>query len=125
MKKIFFFAALAVLTLGSCTKEENKEAQQETTIQETQESNVQDTKTLKSSDGETVKVTYFAEGGMVAVKLQKEGQSEVKLTAKTVNAQGNPIFSNEEMMWEMNSSGTGGKLTDKDGNSTSFSEDLE
>ena len=123
MKKLFFFVALSGITLASCTKEENKGAQQETTPQEAQESNVQDTKTLKSSTGETVKVTYFAEGGMVAVKLEKEGQPEQKLTAKTVNAQGNPIFSNEEMMWEMNSSGTGGKLTDKEGNSTTFSDE--
>ncbi len=123
MKKLFFLVALSGITLASCTKEENKGAQQETTTQEAQESNVQDTKTLKSNTGETVKVTYFAEGGMVAVKLEKEGQPEQKLTAKTVNAQGNPIFSNEEMMWEMNSSGTGGKLTDKEGNSTTFSDE--
>lgn len=123
MKKLFFFVALAGITFASCTKEENKGAQQETTTQDAQESNVQDTKTLKSNTGETVKVTYFAEGGMVAVKLEKEGQPEQKLTAKTVNAQGNPIFSNEEMMWEMNSSGTGGKLTDKEGNSTTFSDE--
>ncbi len=123
MKKLFFFVALSGITFASCTKEENKGAQQETTTQDAQESNVQDTKTLKSNTGETLKVTYFAEGGMVAVKLEKEGQPEQKLTAKTVNAQGNPIFSNEEMMWEMNSSGTGGKLTDKEGNSTTFSDE--
>ncbi len=118
MKNIFFSLIAASLMLISCKKNEASPENKETT--EAAKSNEisleQDVKILKSSKGDQLKVTYFAEGTDVAVKIQKNEEPEQKLSAKTVSEKGNPIFTNDTYMWEMNDSGTGGKLSDKDGN---------
>ena len=108
--------------MNSCKK--NQESTSSSTeiakTKSTEISQVQEAKTFKNSKGEELKVTYFAQGDEVAVKIQKTGQEEQKLLAKTSNAAGNPIFTNENFMWEMTEDGTAGKLTDKDGNTEDY-----
>lgn len=111
------FASLALVL--SCNKNEtsntseNKEPNAEVSL-------TQDARKLKNDKGEELSVTYFAEGDVVAAKVQKNGGPEQKLKAKTTNAAGNPIFSNDEVMWEMTREGHAGILTDKDGNTSEF-----
>ncbi|WP_447951633.1 hypothetical protein [Chryseobacterium koreense] len=117
MKKLTLFL-VALFFLNACKKQsENKPI---TDLNSKEESLVQKASKLKNDQGEEIQVTYFAEGGVVAVKIQKTGDKELKLSAKTTNAKGNPIFTNEEVMWEMTQDGRAGKLTDKEGNSSDY-----
>ena len=118
MKKLaILFLGLFLLT--SCKKE--NQVQSETSNPNSKEvSLVQDAMKLKNDKGEEIAVTYFAEGAEVAVKLQKNGEAEQKLSAKTTSSNGNPIFTNEELMWEMTQEGKGGRLTDKAGNASEY-----
>lgn len=110
------------LLVVSCNEAEQKSAPSDdiTKVESKEISQVQESKIMKSSEGEEVKVTYFAEGDMVAVKLQKTGEEEQTLSAKSSSAQGNPIFTNENYMWEMTDEGAAGKLSDKEGNATEY-----
>ena len=118
MKNILV-AGFALLLMNSCTKTETNSASTENE-KSTEIGLVQKPLTLKSPTGEEISVTYFSEGDVVAVKIQKAGEEEQKLSAKTVNPSGNPIFTNEEFMWELTQEGQAGKLSDKDGNVTEY-----
>ena len=118
MRKILA-AGFALLLMNSCTKTESSSASTEKETS-TEIGLVQEPLTLKSPKGEEILVTYFSEGDEVAVKIQKKGEEEQKLSAKTVNPSGNPIFTNEEYMWELTQEGQAGKLSDKDGNVTEY-----
>lgn len=125
MKKILLGLAIGGITLLSC-KKTDAVTEGETTTSQTKPnevSNVQDTKTFKSSKGDILKVTYYAEGADVMVKIQKNSEPEQKLSAKTVNQKGNAIFTNDNYMWEMKEGNLGGKLSDKDGNAMEYSEE--
>lgn len=118
MKKLAILI-FGLFLLNSCKKE--AQTQTETSTPNSKEvSLVQDAVKLKNDKGEEISVTYFAEGSEVAVKLQKTGAKEEKLSAKTTSSNGNPIFTNEEWMWEMTQEGKGGRLTDKSGNSSEY-----
>ena len=118
MRKILA-AGFALLLMNSCTKAETNSVSTENE-KSTEIGLVQEPLTLKSPKGEEISVTYFSEGDEVAVKIQKTGEKEQKLSAKTVNPSGNPIFTNEEYMWELTQEGQAGKLSDKDGNVTEY-----
>ena len=120
MKKLYF-AIFAMLFLTSCSKKEQNSAET-TKTSSTEISQVQKPLTLKNSKGENLTVTYFAEGNEVAVKIQKTGQKEQKLSAKGINKNDNPIFTNENFMWEMTQDGKAGKLSDKEGNAMEYVE---
>lgn len=124
MKKILFGLAIGGITLLSCKKTDAVTEGETITSQakSNEVSNVQDTKTFKSSKGDILKVTYYAEGADVMVKIQKNNEPEQKLSAKTVNQKGNAIFTNDNYMWEMKEGNLGGKLSDKDGNAMEYSE---
>ncbi|MBU8883439.1 hypothetical protein KSK37_10125 [Kaistella sp. DKR-2] len=117
-----YAAVFALLIMNSCNKEEiNTQNQAEITKPASTEiSQVQEPLKLKNSKGEELSVTYLAEGDVVGVKIQKTGEGEQKLSAKTTNLSGNPIFSNENYMWEMTHEGKAGKLSDKDGNASEY-----
>lgn len=123
MKNVIF-AVLALFLIQSCDKAENQpqNPQEVSNDNPAAQSLVQKPLQLKNSNGETVTVTYFAEGDNVAVKISKNGEPEQKLTAKTTNAAGNPIFTNDEYMWEITQEGRAGKLSDKDGNGSEYKE---
>lgn len=76
---------------------------------------------LKDDQGKSVTVIYFAKGDQVAVRLKLDGK-EHELVAKGVTKAGNPIFTDEEVMWEMLADGHSGKLTKKDNTSSVFKE---
>lgn len=120
MKNIYI-AIFALFFLSSCSKsEQNSSTVEGKKTPSTEVSQVQEPIKLKNSKGEEVSVVYFAEGDAVAVKIQKTGGKEEKLSAKTSNENGNPIFTNQNFMWEMTQEGKAGKLTDKDGNSSEY-----
>lgn len=118
MKNILV-AGFALFLMNSCTKTEANSASTENK-KSAEIGLVQKPLILKSATGEEISVTYFSEGDAVAVKIQKAGEEEQKLSAKTVNPSGNPIFTNEKFMWELTHEGQAGKLSDKDGNVTEY-----
>ena len=124
MKKLYI-AIFALFLLTSCSKNDQNSAKlsEISKTPSTEISQVQKAIILKNDKGEILTVTYFAEGDAVAVKIQKKGGKEEKLSAKTSNENGNPIFTNKEYMWEMTQDGKAGKLSDKDGISSVYKED--
>ncbi|MBU4538971.1 MAG: hypothetical protein L6264_03850 [Weeksellaceae bacterium] len=120
--KNLYAAVFALFMLNSCTKEElnNQNSAEINKTASTEISQVQEPLKLKNSKGEELSVTYLAEGDVVGVKIQKTGEDEQKLSAKTTNLSGNPIFSNENYMWEMTHEGKAGKLSDKEGNASEY-----
>lgn len=121
MKNVLL-SIFALLLVFSCQKKEQDSSNSTEVISSNSKevSLEQEPKIFKNSKGEELTVTYFAEGNQVAVKIQKTGDVEQKLSAKTSNAAGNPIFTNDECMWEMTEDGSSGKLSDKDGNSMEY-----
>jgi len=116
MKNIYI--AVFIFFLFNSCQENGKTVSNLNEITETSPeiSQVQKPQKLQNGKGEELLVTYFAEGDAVAVKIQKTGETAQTLSAKTSSAGGNPIFSNENYMWEMTHEGKGGKLSDKSGN---------
>lgn len=116
MKNIFL-GAFAILALSSCSKSgENYTTKTEVAEQEL----VQKPLEFKNAAGEAISVTYYSEGDVVAVKIDKAGEAGQSLVAKTVNQSGNPIFTNEAYMWEIVKDGQAGKLSDKSGKTTEY-----
>ena len=118
MKNILL-AGFALLLIASCKKEENK-ATFQTKTESSEIAQVQEPLKLKNLKGEEITVTYFSQGDVVAAKIQKAGEAEQKLSAKTVNPSGNPVFANDTYMWEITQDGQAGKLSDKEGNVTEY-----
>lgn len=121
MKKLYV-AIFAVLLLSSCSKTEKNSGDSSINSKtpSTEVSQVQEPMKLQNSKGDEIEVIYYALGDAVAVKIQRNGKPEEKLSAKTSNAAGNPIFTNENYMWEMTQEGKGGKLSDKEGHSEEY-----
>lgn len=121
MKKILL-AVTALLVLEACTKTEAESTATSETTEEVgkttnrnEVSNVQEPKTFRSETGDVLKVTYFALGDRVAVKVQKNQEPEVQLEGQTVSSSGNLLFGTKDLSWEMDDSGSSGKLTGADG----------
>ena len=114
MKKLYI-VAIALLLVVSCDKKTEASATEASKPASTEVSQIQEPFKIKNEKGDEVQVTYFAEGDQVAVKILKKGEAEQKLSAKTTSAGGNPLFTNENYMWEMTQEGKGGKLTSKSG----------
>lgn len=122
MKTTFLTIFAAGLLMVSCKKSEttNETALATPSENSTEISLEQDVKTMTGPNGEKIMVAYFAEGTEVAVKVNKNNEGEHKLSAKGVTDSGNPLFSDGEVVWEMNSDGTSGTLTEKGGKVTVF-----
>ncbi len=123
MKKIALIT-FALFLMNSCKKDEqNNHNTTEVSQADSKEIGlVQEPIILVNDKGEEITMIYFAEGDMVAVKIQKKGEEEQSLSAKTVNEKGNPVFTNEKYMWEGSSEGKNGKLTDINGKVEQYTE---
>ncbi len=119
MKNIYVIVCALFLVM-SCDKKDQSAENSVKTEKSTEVSQVQEPMKLKNDKGEEISATYFAEGDQVALKIQKQGEAEQKLTGKTSSPNGNPIFSNENYMWEITQEGKGGKLTSKSGESSEY-----
>ena len=124
MKKLLIFT-LGLFLLTACKKEAGNAETTGNTEATSKDPNavslVQETRTLENDKGEKMKVTYFAKGENIAVKLEQDGKPEETLIAKKINTKGEPVFANEKMMWE-GAFGAGGKITDAAGNATQYKE---
>lgn len=122
MKKLVVFTFLLFLA-NACTKEQNTVGIETSVsaMDPNEESLEQAPIKLQSKDGQTIEVIYFAKGENVAVKLMQNNGPEEVLIAKKVSSKGDPVFTNEKLMWE-GSIGTGGKLTDVAGTVTEYKE---
>jgi ABC-type tungstate transport system permease subunit len=123
MKKLLIIA-FALTLVTACQKNEEVTETNSSSVSSNdskEESLMQDAVELKNSKGETLKVTYFAQGNDVALKMEKEGEPEQILVAKKISSKGEPVFTNEKWMWE-GSIGEGGKLSDAEGNSMQYLE---
>ncbi|WP_226063454.1 hypothetical protein [Kaistella polysaccharea] len=122
MKKLLIVAF--ALTLVTACQKEQVAAEGASTVSSNDPKEVslmQEAIELENSKGELLKVTYFAQGNDVAMKMEKQGEPEQILVAKKVSSKGQPVFTNEKWMWE-GSIGTGGKLSDAAGNSMQYKE---
>lgn len=115
MKNIFL-GVFALLTFAACSKTADGNTETKTVEAEL----VQKPLEFKNAAGEAISVTYYSEGDVVAAKIKPAGADEQKLIAKTVNHSGNPIFTNENFMWEIVNDGQSGKLSDKTGKSVEY-----
>ena len=123
MKKLLIIA-FALTLVTACQKNDKVAETTSSSVSSNdpkEESLMQDAVELKNSKGETLKVTYFAQGNDVALKMEKEGEPEQILVAKKISSKGEPVFTNEKWMWE-GSIGEGGKLSDAEGNSMQYLE---
>ena len=122
MKKLLVFT-LGLFLLTACKKEQGNTANGAAVSPKdpNEISLVQETTTLQNDKGDKVKVTYFAKGENIAVKLEQDGKAEETLIAKKINTKGEPVFANEKMMWE-GALGAGGKMTDAAGNAILYKE---
>lgn len=123
MKKLLIIA-FALTLVTACQKNDKVTETTSSSVSSNdskEESLMQDAVELKNSKGETLKVTYFAQGNDVAMKMEKEGEPEQILVAKKISSKGEPVFTNEKWMWE-GSIGEGGKLSDAEGNSMQYLE---
>ena len=123
MKKLLIIA-FALTLVTACQKNHEVTETSPSSVSSNdsrEESLMQDAVELKNSKGETLKVTYFAQGNDVALKMEKEGEPEQILVAKKISSKGEPVFTNEKWMWE-GSIGEGGKLSDAEGNSMQYLE---
>lgn len=123
MKKLLIIA-FALTLVTACQKNDEVTETSPSSVSSNdskEESLMQDAVELKNSKGETLKVTYFAQGNDVALKMEKEGEPEQILVAKKISSKGEPVFTNEKWMWE-GSIGEGGKLSDAEGNSMQYLE---
>lgn len=121
MKNLVIFS-LGLFLLTACKKENTTVNATTGSAKDPNEvSLVQETTKLKNDKGEILGVTYFAKGDDIAVKLERDGQPEEILIAKKINKKGEPVFANEKMMWE-GALGSGGKMTDAQGNESIYNE---
>jgi len=117
LKKIGF--VLLTMMVFSCNKSESSNT---TATKDPQEVSLeQETIELKGDNGKSVFVTYFAKGENVAVKLKVDGKDH-ELVAKGITPNGNPIFTDGEILWEMGADSHSGKLTDKDKKTITYKE---
>lgn len=109
-------AGALLLLFISCKKTEvqnsDNKTQQEISLE-------QKAQVLQNENGESVSVVYFAKGDEVAVKISLNNE-EHELSAKGVNAKGEPIFTNGIFAWEIMEDGHSGRLTDKKGNAAIY-----
>ena len=120
MKNVLIFTLGLFLLIG-CKKENSENANSGSVKDPNEVSLVQETTQLKNDKGETMGVTYFAQGENIAVKLEQVGKPEEILIAKKINKKGEPVFANDKMMWE-GALGAGGKMTDAQGTETMYQE---
>lgn len=97
--KIKFATLYLAIFLISCEKKEihNDAVDTQNTLE-------QKPVILSDSTGNKISVTYFAKDDEVAVKLIKD-EELMELTAKGTNQNGEPIFSNEKVAWQITEDG--------------------
>lgn len=111
--KIICLYLLLVGGIVACNKKEDSSAAN-TEVAANEPSLEQEPLLLTSKDGSKLSVIYFAQGDVVAVKIQKDGGKEHILSAKGTSDSGNPIFTDGDYGWEMGADGRSGKLTTKE-----------
>ena len=112
--KIKFATLYLAIFLISCGKKEIRND-----AVDTQNTLEQKPVILSDSAGNKISVTYFAKDDEVAVKLIKDEELMI-LTAKGTNQNGEPIFSNEKVAWQIMEDGHSGRLFSKNGNVTIY-----
>lgn len=120
MKKNILTILVFTTVVFSCKKNDLSSQTVTPTENSHEVSMEQAVKTLTGTNGEKLTLEYFAEGNEVAVKVNKNNEGEHKLNAKGATDRGNPLFSDGEVVWEMNDDGTSGTLTEKNGKVTVF-----
>ena len=116
MKNIIF-GLFVILSVASCKQSTTENASESASAEAEL---VQKPLEFKNDAGENLTVTYYSEGDLVAVKLTPIDGGEQRLVAKTVNHSGNPIFTNENYMWEIVQDGQAGKLSNKSGKTIEY-----
>ena len=74
----------------------------------------------ESEAKETIKITYFADGSLVGVKLLKNNELERTLKAITEGHHNTPAFSDGKVTWEVSNENVSGTYTDEKGSKTIY-----
>jgi len=123
MKKTFILSVLILLTQFyiSCKSEQKQIENVETNDSNPvfNENLEQPPLVLQNKEGIKMEITFFAKEDEVAVKILMDEQIWI-LDSKGLNDKGNPIFSNQNYMWELFPDMKSGQLTDESGNSSVF-----
>lgn len=119
MKNVIIKLMLMVLTsmLIACKSETTKIERSEKDESEisTKDDLEQAPLLLKNKNGEQIKITFFAKDDEIAIKLLIKDELTT-LESKGLNDKGNPIFSDQNYLWELFADMKSGQLTDREGN---------
>lgn len=119
MKNVIIKLMLMVLTsmLIACKSETTKIERSEKNESEisTKDDLEQAPLLLKNKNGEQIKITFFAKDDEIAIKLLIKDELST-LESKGLNDKGNPIFSDQNYLWELFADMKSGQLTDREGN---------
>lgn len=119
MKNVIIKLMLMVLTsmLIACKSETTKIERSEKDESEisTKDDLEQAPLLLKNKNGEQIKITFFAKDDEIAIKLLIKDELST-LESKGLNDKGNPIFSDQNYLWELFADMKSGQLTDREGN---------
>lgn len=109
------------LGLNACGNNENAITNQVNSVAEQTENTDETTRMLTSEKGDTIYLTYFPKGDVVAVKL-KIGEEERILEPYGSSEKGNPVLTDGEYGWEMFTDGRSGRLFTKESEGNFFKE---
>lgn len=119
MKNVIIKLMLMVLTsmLIACKSETTKIERSEKDESEisTKDDLEQAPLLLKNKNDEQIKITFFAKDDEIAIKLLIKDELST-LESKGLNDKGNPIFSDQNYLWELFADMKSGQLTDREGN---------
>ncbi|SDE34842.1 hypothetical protein [Riemerella columbipharyngis] len=122
MRKIIWGIIIIAGFANISCKESKNTASEDNTPVEKPTSLVQPKRVYTNNEGSEIDIIYFAKGDEVAVKLIKDGKT-YELLAKGTNEKGNPIFTNEDLIWEILEDGHSGKLSLPEQKTTLYKEE--
>lgn len=119
MKTKIIITSILLMGMIGCKKNSNPTNESSTSVTTT-DKGVEAEITYESEAKETIKITYFADGSLVGVKLFKNNEPERTLKAITEGHHNTPAFSDGKVTWEVSNENVSGTYTDEKGNKTIY-----
>lgn len=119
MKTKIIITSILLMGMIGCKKNSNPTNESSTSVTTT-DKGVESEITYESETKETIKITYFADGSLVGVKLLKNNEPERTLKAITEGHHNTPAFSDGKVTWEVSNENVSGTYTDEKGNKTIY-----
>ncbi len=119
MKTKIIITSILLMGMIGCKKNNNPTNESSTSVTTT-DKGVEAEITYESEAKETIKITYFADGSLVGVKLLKNNEPERTLKAITEGHHNTPAFSDGKVTWEVSNENVSGTYTDEKGSKTIY-----